>query len=182
MAGLIVVLGSPNDAEGRLSEMGLGRIGLGKQLYFERAHEGWRLLLTGGFGAHFNITSLPHAHYARTELLRQGVPADAIVAMAESCNTVDDALKTRPIVERLAVRNLCVVSSDFHLPRVQFVFGEVFPDHTLTFAGAAYLETRPPEERERLLAHEARELESLRTRRASIVGGSLSLDAWKSVG
>lgn len=101
------------------------------------------------------------------------------VEFAESRNTVDDALQARPIVEKYAVDKLIVVSSDFHLNRVRFVFESVFSDKALEFLGAPYLETRSPEERERLLAHETRELASLHERGESIVGGVLKLDSCK---
>ena len=182
IAGLVVVLGSPNDSSGRLTPMGLGRVELGRQTYLSlrQADGDWRLLLTGGFNDHFNTTDKPHAFYARALLLEAGVPADHIVEFAVSRNTVDDALAARPIVEKHGVSRLVVVSSDFHLDRVTFVFTEVFPDRALRFLGAPHLASCTPEERDQLLAHERRELESLRTRRTSIVGGALSLDAWKT--
>jgi uncharacterized SAM-binding protein YcdF (DUF218 family) len=177
--GLVVILGSPNDAAGNLSEMGAGRVELGRQTYLPLRAQGWRLLLTGGWGDHFNTTALPHAHHARKVLLAAGVPADHIVEFAESRNTVDDALKSRPIVDKYEVSRLIVVTSDFHVDRASYVFGEVFPDKQLRFLAAPFLATRPPDEQERLLAHERRELDNLRTQRSSIVGGSFSLDDWR---
>lgn len=180
VTGLVVILGSPNDAAGRLSEMGLGRVELGHQTYRPLRDAGWRILSTGGYGAHFNTTDRPHAYHAQQVLLAAGVPAADMLEFAESCNTVDDALKARPIVDKYAVDQLIVVSSDFHLDRVQFVFNAVFPDKQLRFLGAPYLVSRPPDEQQRLLAHEARELANLREKRQSIVGGALSLDSWQS--
>ena len=83
------------------------------------------------------------------------------------------------MVERHRVARLIVVSSDFHLPRVEFIFRAVFPSHSLEFRASAYLERCDEVERDRLLKHEARELESLRTSGCSIVGGRLRLDDWK---
>ena len=177
--GLIVILGSPNDEAGALSEIGQGRIALGLQKFQQRSSQGWRILLTGGFGDHFNRTSLPHAEYGKRLLIELGVPEAAFVEPALSCNTVDDALKSRPIVEGHKVRNLLVVSSDFHMARVEFIFRAVFPDFRLEFAGAPYVHSRTMEERQRLQTHEERELSSLRERGASIVGGRLSVDSWR---
>jgi uncharacterized SAM-binding protein YcdF (DUF218 family) len=177
--GFVVILGSPNDGAGNLSEMGQGRVELGRQTYLGRRDQGWRLLLTGGHGAHFNTTAWPHAHHARAVLLAAGVPADHIVEYAESRNTVDDALCARPIVEKYGVPRLIVVTSDFHLARAAYVFSEVFPDRQLQLLGAPYLATRSPAEQEQLRAHEQRELDNLRANRTSIVGGALSLDAWR---
>jgi uncharacterized SAM-binding protein YcdF (DUF218 family) len=178
--GFVVILGSPNDDLGNLSEMGRGRVTLGRETYQQLSPRGYRILLTGGFGEHFNLTDKPNAFYAREILIRDGVPADHIVEFAESRNTVDDALKARPIVEKYGAENLVVISSDFHLERVKFVFSRVFPDRGLEFLGAPYLLTRSPEERSTLEQHEARELASLKERGESIVGGALKLDAWRA--
>lgn len=180
LPGLIIVLGSPNSDQGELSEMGRGRVERALQKYSELGPLGWKALLTGGFGEHFNSTALPNAHYAKQILVSSGVPEAAFVEFALSRNTVDDALQSRPIVEHHNPTELVVVTSDFHIPRVEFVFRSVFPDRSLTFAAAPYIDSRLPEERERLTAHEQRELASLRERGESIVGGVLNVNSWRT--
>ena len=49
--GFVVILGSPNDDQGNLSEMGRGRVALGRQMYHLLSSTGYRILLTGGFGS-----------------------------------------------------------------------------------------------------------------------------------
>lgn len=176
LPGFVIILGSPNDSAGNISEMGQGRVGLGFETYRKLAAQGYRLLLTGGYGEHFNTTPQPNAYYAQKLLLDLGVPAEHIVEFAESRNTVDDALKSRPIIDKYGAAHLVVISSDFHIGRVKFIFEQVFPDKRLEFLGAPYLESRSPEERERLLAHEARELTSLQERGESIKGGAVRLE------
>jgi hypothetical protein len=68
-----------------------------------------------------------------------------------------------------------IISSDFHLERVRFIFSRVFPDLQLEFLGATYIATRGAEEKIKLEQHEARELASLKERDESIVGGALKL-------
>ena len=165
VAGLIVILGAPNDDDGQLSAMAQGRVALGYQCYRERQAAGWRLLLTGGFGEHFNRTSLPHAAYLQRWLLAQGVPADDIVEFALSRHTGEDARLAQLIVERLSVRHLLVVTSDFHLVRAEWIFRTAFPTYRLEFVGAPYLPTCSPVEQERLVAHEARRLAELQSQR-----------------
>ena len=177
--GLVVILGSPNDENGNLSAMGKGRVELGYKKYLELKAAGWKILLTGGFGAHFNTTKNPNAYYAQQMLLQLGVSATDILDFALSKNTVDDALQSREIIEKFNYSSLVVVSSDFHIPRVEFVFKAVFPDCSLTFAAAPYLEFQSLEERDRLLAHESKELESLKERGESIVGGALNINSWR---
>lgn len=160
--GLIVILGSPNTDDGHLPAMALGRVTASYQLYQERRAFDWQILVTGGFGEHFNRTALPHAHYLQQWLLAQGVPAHDILDFALSRHTGEDALLALPIIERTGVRQLCVVTSDFHVERAAFIFRTVFPDYTLTFVGAPYLPLCSREEQERLIAHETRRLAALR--------------------
>lgn len=160
-AGLILILGSPNEDDGTLPAMALGRVAVGYQLYTERRTAGWRLLLTGGFGEHFNRTTQPHAYYLQQWLLTHGVPAHDILDFALSRHTGEDALLARPIVERTGVRQLCVVTSDFHVERVALIFHRVFLAYPLEFVGAPYLPTCSPAEQKRLVAHEAKRIAEL---------------------
>ena len=180
MPGLLVVLGSPNDDQGIICEMGQGRLTVAYQRFAALKPAGWKLLLTGGFGKHFNRTAAPHAHYAKQALLAQGLHESDFVEYALSKNTVDDALQARPIVVCYDCPNLLVVTSDFHIPRATYIFQSVFPDRTVTFAEAPYLGTIPSEERKRLIAHEQTELANLLERGESIVGGALSVHAWRT--
>ena len=161
-AGLILILGSPNGDDGTLPAMALGRVALGYQLYTERRAAGWRLLLTGGIGQHFNRAAQPHAYYLQQWLLTHGVPAHDILDFALSRHTGEDALLARPIVERTGVRQLCVVTSDFHVARATWIFRRVFPDYPVEFVGASYLPTCSPAEQERLVAHETKRIAELR--------------------
>lgn len=164
VAGLIVILGAPNGDDGQLSTMAQGRVALGYHHYLARRAADWRLLLTGGFGEHFNRTALPHAHYLQQWLWAHGVPPSDIVEFAHSRHTGEDALLARPIVERHGVRHLLVVTSDFHLARAEFIFRAVFLGYALELVGAPYLPTCSPAEQERLVAHEAHRLAELQGR------------------
>lgn len=158
MNGIIVILGSPNDDRGNLSEMAIGRLEQGLAEY--RNHEGYNILCTGGFGEHFNTTDRPHADYAIRHLLQKGIPEMEILEIAESRNTVEDALLSKPIIEKHNARSLIIVSSDFHMQRVEHIFQQVFDGYDLTFSGA---KTDFPTERLRTLRkHEKKELGKLR--------------------
>ena len=163
LEGLIVILGSPNDAAGQLAEMGQRRVAKGYAEYQLRRGAPWKILLTGGFGAHFNTTAKPNAYYAQQLLLAWGVPAADIVEFAESGHTLEDATLARPIVQRYGVEQLVIVTSDFHMPRVRFIFAHIFPACQLTFVEAEYLHLCSVEEQQRLIAHEAQALQRLRT-------------------
>lgn len=158
MNGIIIILGSPNDNHGNLSEIAVGRITQGF-IEFQRQKD-YRILCTGGFGQHFNTTDKPHALYAVQHLTRKGVPESDILEIAESQNTVEDALLSKPIIEKHGVRSLIVVSSDFHMERVKYIFNRVFKSYALAFSSAKTSFSKGQYQVFR--AHEEKELEILR--------------------
>lgn len=175
ISSLIIVLGSPNDIQGNLSIIAEGRINLAYKIWNDLSYKNCKFLLTGGFGDHFNKTEKPHAYYSKLRLIKLGVPESKFVEFAESVNTVDDALKSLPIVKKYNVKYLFVISSDFHIARVRFIFDRVFKDKEIQYFGAPYLDSVDMNERNILLDHEYRELTSLKEKGESIVGGKLSI-------
>ncbi|KPJ70067.1 hypothetical protein AMJ44_01160, partial [candidate division WOR-1 bacterium DG_54_3] len=133
MNGIIIILGSPNDAHGNLSDIATGRLNKGLQEY--RHYPGYKILCTGGFGEHFNTTDKPHAHYAINYLLQKGLLETDILEIVESQNTVEDALLSKPIIEKYNVTSLIIVSSDFHMLRVRYIFEKIYRGYHLTFSG-----------------------------------------------
>ena len=156
MNGVIVLLGAPNDVDGKLSSIAVERCLLAAEVY--RRHLGLSILPTGGFGE-FNWTDRPHAHYTRDFLRGLGVPAEGILEPALSRSTLEDAALTRPIVARHNVQNLMVVTSDFHRKRAELIFGRAFTGYTLSFYGSKT--DLPQAELERLQQHEREALTRL---------------------
>ena len=124
--GLIVVLGSPNSEEGELYSVARERCRLALDEYAVRA--GWKLLLTGGYGAHFNTTGRPHAAYLKDYLTARGIPEGDVVEFAESRDTLEDASLSKPIALNYGVAHILVVTSDYHEARARYVFEREFAD------------------------------------------------------
>ncbi len=120
VSGLIVVLGSPNAEDGELYSVARERCQLALDEYASRA--GWKILLTGGYGDHFNTTHQPHAAYLKCYLTARGIPEDDIVEFAESSNTIQDASLSKPIVYRYGAKHILVITSDYHQDRARYVF------------------------------------------------------------
>ncbi|ULT24474.1 YdcF family protein [Sphingobacterium sp. E70] len=76
MNNIIIVLGAPNDARGNLSQIAQDRLNCAYNLY--QANGSFRIVCTGGFGAHFNPTEKPHYFYAQKFLIEKGIPDHAI--------------------------------------------------------------------------------------------------------
>jgi len=146
---VLVILGSTNSSTGELSDISRSRLDYAANLY----SSGKLVLCTGGWGKHFNTSKEPHAYYSKNYLLAKGIPESAFLEFALSSHTVDDALETKPILSKLEKPKITIITSDFHLKRVQLIFGEILNDFSFKCIGAStdFLE---PEKRAMLLAHE----------------------------
>ena len=123
---MIVVLGSPNSENGELFSTAKERCELALAEYTK--HSDWKILLTGGYGAHFNKTDHPHAEYLRRYLVKRGVPNQAIVEFAESTNTLQDASLSKSIIQRYKVAEILIITSDYHIDRARYIFEREFSD------------------------------------------------------
>jgi len=163
MKGVIVVLGSPNDAQGKLSSIARERCS--KALAEFREHPGYAVLPTGGWGKHFNTTDKPHGFYIRQELSAKGIPESAFLPCVESTNTIEDAGKSRMVLDAYPEAELVVVTSDFHAARALFLFEREFRGRRIRISES--VTNLPPEVLARLQAHEREAMEKLRNSNAS---------------
>ncbi|MFD2932667.1 YdcF family protein [Spirosoma flavum] len=132
---IILVLGSPNSSNGELSAMAFSRLQVCRQLYSAGLT---KIVLTGGFGTHFNTTSKPHAHYLQQALLTSGVTTADVLALIESGNSVEDAKLSRWIIDLYKPDEIIIVTSDYHQARAKLIFETVYAPFTnITFAVAS---------------------------------------------
>ena len=101
-------------------------VSLGIQEY--RKHPDWKIVLTGGYGAHFNEAVKPHAYYMQQYLIEQGVPDQTIVDSVMSTNTLEDASLSKPIIIKYNVQDIIVVTSDYHYDRARYIFEQEYSD------------------------------------------------------
>lgn len=158
--GVIVVLGSPNDAQGRLSSIAMERCSQALAEFQE--NPGYAVLPTGGWGQHFNTTDKPHGFYIRQELSIRGVPESAFFPCVESSNTIEDASKSHLILDAYPKAELIVVTSDFHAARARFLFKLEFPERRIRISES--VTNLPPKELAHLQAHEQKALKKLQTK------------------
>lgn len=147
---LVAVLGAPNDTGGGLSQVAMDRCTAAVDACRRAPAAG--LVLSGGFGAHFNTTTLPHWWHCETWLARRpGPDRPRVVGCVESRHTYDDVLLLRELVRSLRARSLTVVTSDHHAARVRFLLDIVLPGAALQAVSHHGLAAG---ERERLGRHE----------------------------
>jgi len=157
---ILLVLGSPNSPEGLLSPMAISRLDTCFRLY---RREGGLILLTGGYGPHFNTSGKPHHWYARQYLAGKGVPAAHLLEGVDSSHTGEDATMSLPVVLSYAPSRVTVITSDYHLHRAGIVFCNTYGGAVpLRFAAAPSCELTLAE-LQALLAHETAALKRLST-------------------
>lgn len=128
--GIIIILGSPNSDEGELYPVARQRCEKGIQEYLNRP--GWKIILTGGFGEHFNRSKKPHAFYLQNYLMERGVAPEAILDLVLSTNTLEDASLSKEKIMNYKVEDILVVSSDFHYNRARYIFEREFADTNIS--------------------------------------------------
>jgi uncharacterized SAM-binding protein YcdF (DUF218 family) len=160
--GAIIVLGSPNAKDGRLYDVAVGRCETALNVY--RKHPDYKFILTGGFGSHFNQSNQPHAYYLAQCLINSGIQEKDILEFAESANSIEDALLSRPIVEKYNIRRLIIVTSDYHAERAEFIFTKVYEDLdvNISFSAADTNIENSELDIRRLIQHEKTALQKLK--------------------
>lgn len=128
---IFIVLGSPNSSSGKLSSISMSRLNYCADHY----KKGDLVLCTGGWGAHFNTSKNSHAQLAKNYLIKRGLLETDFLEFALSGNTVDDAVKIKPILSEFKESQLSVITSDYHLKRVQLIFSEILENFTIAFIG-----------------------------------------------
>lgn len=152
---MLVVLGSPNSPEGVLSDISKSRLNFCLNLYTKNDF----VLCTGGWGDHFNTSKKPHAEHCKAYLIENGILESAFLDFALSSNTVDDAVKIKPIVEALKDASLKIITSDYHLERVKLIFNEILKPFQLEFFGVK--SNLPNSVYNKLVAHEKKAVKSI---------------------
>lgn len=130
----MVILGAPNDDSGVLSVIAKSRCDKAYDEFLKKPK--MKVLCTGGFGEHFNTSKSPHGELTKQYLIDCGIPSCAFLDVAQSRFTFEDATLAKPIIKKARASHLHLVTSDFHLNRVNYVFRHVFPHLTISTCAA----------------------------------------------
>ncbi len=130
MKNVIIILGSPNSQKGRLSKIAIGRANKCLEIFDSQTD---MILCTGGFGIHFNTSEKPHAEYLKQYLMKNGIPENYFLSFANSSNTVQDATKAKEILRKNEVDKVKIITTNYHLKRVQLIFDEILSEFEKTY-------------------------------------------------
>ncbi|MFD1615878.1 YdcF family protein [Gelatiniphilus marinus] len=152
---VLIVLGAPNSPDGKLSVISKSRLNHCASIFAKEN----LVLCTGGWGDQFNTSNKPHAQYCKAYLIKNGVLRHAFLDFALSSNTVDDAVKIKPIVKALNQVRLTVITSDYHLERVKLIFNEILKSFELKYVGVK--SNLSEEAYNKLVSHEKKAVKSI---------------------
>ena len=152
---VLIVLGGMNLPSGKLSDVSISRLDYCVNYY----QKGNLVLCTGGWGGHFNSSEHSHAALAKQYLTAKGILEEDFLDFALSENTVDDAVKIRPIISKLEEIELKIITSDYHLNRVKMIFNKILEDYVVNFVGEKSKMNQ--EEYNTLLQHEKKAINSI---------------------
>ncbi|MCM2339489.1 MAG: YdcF family protein [Burkholderiales bacterium] len=122
--GVIIILGSRNDDNGNLTTNAKKRIEKAIEIF--NKYKNYKLLPTGGYGAHFNTTNKPHSFYIKRYLLSERIPESEILQIIESKNTIEDLKFSKKLIDTLEIQKIILVTSDFHVLRVRLLSKKIF--------------------------------------------------------
>lgn len=138
---IIIVLGSPNDPDGSLSKIAESRLSVCQEIYESGS---FKIVLTGGFGAHFNTSDKAHAYYLKQHLIANGIAPEDILALIKSRHSVEDATLSQWIIARYKPEKIIIVTSDYHFKRAEIIFKAVyFPFTDFSFSLASSKSVNP---------------------------------------
>ncbi len=112
-ADVIVVLGAA-EYSGRPSPVLKARLDYGLELFHRQLAP--RLLTTGGAGGDPIFTE---AEVARDDLVRQGVPPEAVIVEEGGATTMQSTAAAAEILHRMGLRSCLVVSDGYHIFRAK---------------------------------------------------------------
>jgi len=153
---ILVVLGSPNSPSGELSSISKSRLDCCRKIF----NNAQVILLTGGWGQHFNKSDKAHAYYGKEYLTGKGLSETVFLEFALSQNTVDDAVKIKSIISKFDKVKLTIITSDYHIERVKLVFNEILGDYEMKFLGVK--SNLAKEELGQLIEHENQAIELIK--------------------
>ncbi len=121
---LILLFGHKNFSQGQLSEVAISRCNVAIDLLAQ--HSNAIVLPTGAFGEHFNRTDRVHSSYLRNYLTNHGVEEGRVLLGTDSSNTLEDCLCARKLVLDNSYSSVIAVTSEYHSPRVRYIFDRIF--------------------------------------------------------
>ena len=134
MADVIIVPGRGVYPDGSLYKDPMSRITKAVELYNDGVAK--RIIMSGGYSFHFeNYNEVNESKSMKYYAIQLGIDPDDILKEDKSTHTLANAYFCKKIFcQPNDWKDIVVVASSEHMPRVRYVFNKVFgPDYSLTY-------------------------------------------------
>lgn len=131
----IIVLGCPSTYKGLPSKMFEQRCLLGEKLYTSKQNDKPVLICTG---YHEPGSKESQAAAMKRRFDSAGlIPSEQVIAEEEARCTIENSVYAKSILDGLGIKDVAVVTSQFHMNRAKFIFERVMdPEYNLHFETA----------------------------------------------
>jgi len=126
MSDIIIVLGRGIEEDGSLPPDPKARVRKAVELYNDGASP--VIVMSGAWTYHFDIhPSRSEATAMKEYAIELGVPEQAIIEESKSMDTIGNVYFTKKdIVQNKDFKDILVVASDDHMPRVEYLFKKIY--------------------------------------------------------
>ena len=136
-ADAIVILGGGISQDGKLKQTTINRLDKGIELFNQGIAR--YIILSGKYSSELDYIPVTTEAKAMAKYLEdKGIPEDRILLEEESMDTIGNAYFTKvKILKPRNWKNIVVVTSDFHIPRAEYIFRKVLgKGYKVRFVGA----------------------------------------------
>lgn len=169
--------GHANDSEGVISSFTQQR--LDKALQIKQQQPQAMLIASGGLG-YFNQTDIPHAAHIRHYLQSKGIDKTEIIQFDTPQHTVDEIICLRDLLVPCNNPECWVISSDFHMARVEFICRCLIKNAILDFISASS-KGSDQAARQRAIEHEKVSFGRLKQQKGVVLEGILWPDSSENI-
>jgi uncharacterized SAM-binding protein YcdF (DUF218 family) len=126
MKQAIIVPGRGINPDGTLPADPISRVKKAVELF--QQDEAPIIIMSGGYSKHLvDIPQISEAQAMKTLAVSLGVPPESIIEESRSTHTLANAYFTKKLFcEPKGWRDLIIVASDEHMPRIEYVFRKMF--------------------------------------------------------
>lgn len=128
MSDVIIVLGRGIKEDGSLPIDPKSRINKAVELYNNKVAP--FVVMSGAWTYHLDINpSQSEAQAMKEYAIKKGIPGSAIIEESKSKDTIGNVYFTKKdIVEPRGFRDITIISSEDHMPRVKYLFQKIYGD------------------------------------------------------
>lgn len=126
MSDVIIVLGRGIEDDGSLPPDPKARVGKATELYKDGVAP--FVIMSGAWTYHFDI----HPNRSESKAMKEyavelGIPEYALIEESKSMDTIGNVYFTKKdIIEQRGFKDIVVVASDDHMPRVKYLFEKIY--------------------------------------------------------